>query len=374
MKATSNFLRNAWYAAVWSQELKFDELLPKTIIGEPLVFFRKSDGKAAALLNICPHKFAPLHMGKLLPGDKIQCGYHGLEFDPNGTCIHNPHKSGRIAADCKVKSYEVLERHGMVWIWMGNEEADPATIPDYSFLDQDSGYDVTCRESICINANYRLVADNLLDLSHSPYLHDGVIGGPETIKANITVTQDGNTVRVMRPKFNVRPPGLLNRLYKKDGEPVDIWSIQRWTPPCYMLNDTGAYPPGGDPKEGAGVLGAHLLTPETDNTTHYHFVAARSGNILDENEDQEEFKEWLASARRHAFQQQDEPMIEAQFEMMQNFPEYTARPVLLEIDAGPVRCNRILDELISRESESREQSNAVVNNMKHIPIEIKGVK
>jgi len=141
-----------------------------------------------------------------------------------------------------------------------------------------------------------------------------------------------------------------------------------------MLNDTGAYPPGGDPKEGAGVLGAHLLTPETDNTTHYHFVAARSGNILDENEDQEEFKEWLASARRHAFQQQDEPMIEAQFEMMQNFPEYTARPVLLEIDAGPVRCNRILDELISRESESREQSNAVVNNMKHIPIEIKGVK
>jgi vanillate O-demethylase monooxygenase subunit len=374
MKAKSMFLYNVWYAAVWAHELKAGELLPKTIIGEPLVFFRKSDGDAAALLNICPHKFAPLHMGKLLPGDKVQCGYHGLEFDSNGACVHNPHKSGRIAANCKVKPYEVLERHGMVWIWMGDEKADPATIPDYSFLDEDSGYDVTRKESIRVDANYRLVADNLLDLSHSPFLHNGVIGGPDTIQADISVTQDGNTVRVMRPKFNVRPPGLLNRLFKKDGEPVDIWSIQRWTPPCYLLNDTGAYSPGGDPKDGAALLGAHLLTPETENTTHYHFAASRYGKIFDQNEDQEEFKDWLATARRHAFEQEDEPMVKAQFEMIQNFPEYTSQPVLLEIDAGPVRCNRILDELIRRESESRDQASNKKNDTKIVSIKKQEVK
>ncbi|PTB17083.1 Rieske (2Fe-2S) protein [Trinickia symbiotica] len=366
---TTTFLRNAWYAAVWSEQLKEEELLPRTIVGDAIVLFRREDGGVAAISDICPHKFAPLHKGRLLPGDRVQCGYHGLEFGPSGNCTHNPHGSGRIPPTCNIKSYEVMERHSMVWIWMGDQPADAAIIPDYSFLDEGSGYDIGRRDFLRIEANYRLVADNLLDLSHSPFLHDGVIGGPETIKADINVEQDGTTVRVHRPKYNVRPPGLLNRLFRKDGERVDIWSTQRWSPPCYLLNDTGAYPPGGERSDGSGVLGAHLLTPETEHTTLYHFAAARQGLILDRNEDQEEFKEWLAEARRHAFQNQDEPMVEAQSEMMRRYPEATARPVLLEVDAGPVRCNRILDDLIRREGASRASLSQKAADEKRVVVE-----
>ena len=110
-----------------------------------------------------------------------------------------------------------------------------------------------------------------------------------------------------------------------------------------------AYPPDGDRSQGSGVLGAHLLTPETESTTLYHFSASRHGKVLDAHEDQAAFKQWLADARKHAFQNQDEPMIEAQFRMLKSFPAATATPVLLEIDAGPMRCNRILDDLIRRE-------------------------
>ncbi|CAN5689744.1 aromatic ring-hydroxylating dioxygenase subunit alpha [soil metagenome] len=343
------FLRNAWYAAIWSEGLARGTLVPRTILGEPIVFFRKEDGHVAALTDLCPHKFAPLHMGKLVAGDRVMCGYHGLEFDPSGACVRNPHGSERIPATCRVKSYAVHELHSMVWIWMGDKGSDVSTIPDYSFMDENSGYDITKRDFIRIEANYRMVADNLMDLSHSPFLHDGVIGGPDTIKADIKVEQVGNIVKVHRPKKNVRPPGLLDRLYRQDGARVDIWSTIRWTPPCYILNDVGAHPVDGDRSDGSGIFGAHLLTPETEHTTLYHFSAARTGLIADQDEDQAEFRQWLSDARRHAFEKQDEPMIEAQSSMRRQFPDVTNKPVLLEIDAGPVRCNKVLSEMIEKE-------------------------
>jgi len=343
------FLKNAWYAVTWSDNVKGGQLVPRIVLGEPLVLFRRGSGGVAAISDLCPHKFVPLHMGKLLPGDRVQCGYHGIEIHADGACVRNPHGSERIPANCRVRSYPVREKHTMIWVWMGTEVPDESLIPDYSFMDEGSGYDITRRDFLRINANYRMVADNLMDLSHSPFLHDGVIGSPDTVKADIRVEQDGTSVKVHRPKRNVRPPGLLDRIYRKDGAPVDIWSTIRWQAPCYILNDTGAYPPGGKREEGAGVLGAHLLTPETENSTLYHFAAARTGVIHDQTEDQEEFRQWLSDARRHAFERQDEPMIEAQQRMRELYPEETRRPVLFEIDAGPARCNRILDELIRDE-------------------------
>ncbi|NDZ17006.1 Rieske (2Fe-2S) protein [Variovorax sp. WS11] len=354
MTPSTPFLRNAWYAALWGERLEQGKLSACTILNEPLVMYRREDGGIAVLRDICPHRFAPLHLGKLLPGDRVQCGYHGLEFASSGACAHNPHGSGRIPPTCKVAAFPAVERHTMIWVWMGDQAADPSLIPDYSFLDSGSGYDICRRDFIRVDANFRRVADNLLDLSHSPFLHDGVIGGAETIKADVTVEQEGTTVRVHRPKFNVRPTGLLDRIYRKDGERVDVWSTQKWTPPCYLLNDSGAYPPGGSREDGAGVLGAHLLTPETENTTLYHFAAARQGVLLDVEEDQQEFKDWLSAARRHAFEEQDEPMVRAVAQMMHRHPAFTGRPVLLETDAGPVRCNRILDELIRAETARQE--------------------
>jgi vanillate O-demethylase monooxygenase subunit len=344
------FLENAWYAVMWSEGLENGQLIPRTVLGRPLVLFRRESGEIAAISDLCPHKFVPLHKGKLLPGDRVQCGYHGIEIHADGDCVRNPHGNERIPPNCKVRSYPVRDKHTVLWVWMGTDAPDESQIPDYSFMDEGAGYEVTRRDFLRINANYRMVADNLMDLSHSPFLHDGVIGGPETIKADIQVEQVGTSVKVHRPKHNVRPPGLLDRVYKQDGERVDIWSTIQWRAPCYILNDTGAYPPGGTREQGSGVLGAHLLTPETENTTLYHFAAARTGVLHDPAEDQEAFRQWLSDARRHAFERQDEPMIEAQQRMREQYPEATRRPMLFEIDAGPARCNRILNELINDES------------------------
>src|SRR5258706_15962109 len=86
---SGTYLRNAWYVAAWSDDLADGQLLGRTILKHPVVFYRKSDGKVAALQDRCPHRFALLHMSKAINGDRVHCPYHGLEFDASGASLHN---------------------------------------------------------------------------------------------------------------------------------------------------------------------------------------------------------------------------------------------------------------------------------------------
>ena len=125
------FLKNAWYAAAWSYEVK-KELFERTIIGESILFYRKENNQAVAINNACPHRYSPLHLGTLM-GDVVECAYHGLRYDSSGHCVHNPHGDGRIPEKMCTRAYPLEEIHNMLWIWMGDPAlADPATIPDFS--------------------------------------------------------------------------------------------------------------------------------------------------------------------------------------------------------------------------------------------------
>src|SRR5262249_25748529 len=73
---SGTYLRNAWYVAAWSDDLADGQLIGRTILKQPVVLYRSADGKVAALEDRCPHRFAPLHMGKIVGGDRIQCPYH----------------------------------------------------------------------------------------------------------------------------------------------------------------------------------------------------------------------------------------------------------------------------------------------------------
>ena len=81
------FLRNAWYMAAWGHEVG-EALLRRRLLGDPVLLFRKTDGAVAAMVDRCPHRYAPLSMGTR-DGDTITCGYHGLTFNAGGTCIGN---------------------------------------------------------------------------------------------------------------------------------------------------------------------------------------------------------------------------------------------------------------------------------------------
>jgi phenylpropionate dioxygenase-like ring-hydroxylating dioxygenase large terminal subunit len=333
------FLTNAWYVAMWAKDLPPSTLVARTIINEPLVLLRKEDGSITALADRCAHRFAPLSTGKVKVGDRIQCPYHGLEFDGSGACVHNPHGSQAIPPSARVRSYPAVEKHRCVWVWMGTKTADPSLIPDFSLLDTAPDAYMTPSDHITIRAHYQLVSDNLLDLSHAIYLHEGILGDSPT--AEIKVEQHADTVTVSRSAQSVPLVGIQRLYWRHESTVVDRINSIRWDAPCSLLLKATVTLPGRDPAEGSGYWGVHLLTPQTETTTTYHFTAVRFNVVTPESENRA-INEKIAERRRFAFEKQDGPLIEAQ---QRAIDEATGKldPILLSIDAGLVRCKRILE-------------------------------
>src|SRR5277367_3988936 len=96
------FLRNGWYTALWSNELK-DKPIAKTLLNEKIVLFRNAGGDVGALEDSCCHRAAPLSLGEIA-GDYLACGYHGLKFDVNGKCVELPDGS-QVPSGARVRSY-----------------------------------------------------------------------------------------------------------------------------------------------------------------------------------------------------------------------------------------------------------------------------
>lgn len=343
------FVRNLWYPGAWANEVKPDTLLYRKIINEPVLLTRNGDGTAVAMSNVCPHRFAPLHLGSK-KGDRIQCPYHGLEYDARGACVHNPNTPGTIPPGMKVPTYPVIERYRMLWVWMGDRAPDETLIPDFSVMEADDGlYRYT--DHFKMNVNVELLSNNLMDLSHGAFLHAGLIGMPEHADADIKVTQDGYTVRCDRFSRNVPNPMMFDLMFRRDQKNVDFWNSMRWDPPCCFLLDVGCHPPGGTRDEGTGFLGVHILCPETERSTHY-FVGMVRKPIREEDR---EFEEKIKELRLYAFKQQDEPLMEAMQDMLGLEACLARSPVLFNVDAGPVRIKRVLTELLEKDARGNDQ-------------------
>src|SRR5215813_704975 len=161
------FLRNYWYVAASAAEIG-RKPFARMILGEPVVFFRTEDGAPVAFEDRCAHRHLPLSMGKLV-GDRLQCHC-------TGQCVRIPGQE-LIPPSAKVKTYPVTERHRWVWIWMGDPAlADPARITDFHWLD-DPAWGAKA-SYLHVKANWQLVVDNLLDLTHLAFVHVGRLGAP----------------------------------------------------------------------------------------------------------------------------------------------------------------------------------------------------
>jgi phenylpropionate dioxygenase-like ring-hydroxylating dioxygenase large terminal subunit len=203
-----------------------------------------------------------------------------------------------------------------------------------------------------IEADYRLIVDNLLDLSHVPFLHAGVLTG--TVNDEIDVTQSGNTVTIARWSYDVPVPSLTNMMFRNDGKNVDSWLLMHWRPAGCMILDTGVREPGTAKEDGTGYYGLHMLTPESATSTHYHFAAVRFNAPPRTLEEDLAIRETISVGRKYAFEAQDAPVIEAQQRRMNEIGG--RRPALLAVDAGAVRVQRVLSQLIAAENGAPPQN------------------
>ncbi len=336
-----NFLRNCWYLAAWSNEVGNDNKLARTILNTPVVLYRSQEGVVIALHDRCPHRFAPLSMGRL-ENDVLFCGYHGLGFAGSGKCVANPH--GPIASSLSVTAYPVREAHRGIWIWMGQPAmADDAALPNMEFFHDvpESAYSCGYVKG---EANYLLFVDNILDLTHTDYLHPDTLGGGSYTRTRAKVSEGDRTVSLQWHCWNEVPQPVV-RMNGLTADRVDAWTEIEWTAPSIMTLRNGAVPAGTPREDGKNFLVAHIMTPETDDTTHYFFAATR-----DFARDDMELNARIAANRAAIFTNEDKPMIEAQQQRMGGEEFWSLRPALLRSDAGAVRVRRKLDAMIVRES------------------------
>lgn len=347
-------LQNCWYMLGWNTDLPPTKVISRTVADLPIAAWRDSTGSAAAILDRCPHRFVPLSMGKCTENGSIQCGYHGLEFNRNGQCTHNPHGDGRIPRAAHVRSFPTVERDGIIWVWLGQAKSEESLIPDFSVLKPSISY--SARRHMHVKANYMLETDNILDLSHIEYLHPGTLGSDSVKHSRHEVTQVGSTVYSRRFIQAERLAPFLQQTFGIPGDTLaDRWLDVRWDPPASMLL-TVTIAPSGQPREaGRTIHIPHIFTPETQATTHYWYASCFVKADHTHGESQ---------AERHVegltipFANEDLPMLEAQQKNIgrQNF--WSLQPVLLSTDAAAVRARRVLDTLIQTEKEnSHEQAN-----------------
>ncbi len=342
------YLRNVWYVAGWASELAAGQMLARQICDEPLVLFRDEQGTPHALFDRCPHRFAPLSMGKLCDGaTAIQCAYHGLRFGADGQCRHNPHGDGRIPAAAVVKSYPLVERWSLLWIWLGEPgRAQPDLIPAYPFLDKEHWFVGEGRMEI--DANYVLESDNILDLSHIQYLHPDTLGSERPGEGKTVVTQEGNTVWSRRFIRNeIMAPFLYQAVNLPAQAPMDRWLDVRWdAPSClYLQVDMGL---AGRPREEAiKTPQVHLFTPVSQDRTVYFYAIAFPKAL----------GAWAAeAAQRHVqalavpFETEDKPMVEAQQRALRGRTFWDMKPVLLDVDGPAVRARRVLEQMLAAEA------------------------
>jgi len=334
------FLQNQWYAVAWDYDIK-QAPLGRTICNEDIVFYRRPDRTLVALENMCPHRLLPLSQGKV-HGDKLVCGYHGLTVDGSGTCLHMPGQDN-IVGKKLVKTYPVAERHRFVWVWIGAAElANESLIPDLHWCSDPKW--TTDGDTYNIACDYRLLVDNLMDLTHETYVHPTSIGQEEIVEAPIETTSDEASVTVTRWMRNIIPPPFWSANLKSQ-EPCDRWQICKFTLPANVMIDVGVAPvgtgaPDGDRSKGITGIVIDLMTPETETTTWYHWGMVRNFEI-----DNQALTRQIRDAQAGVFAE-DVEVLEAQQRMVLKHPE--RRLANFNIDKGSRLARRLIEKAIDK--------------------------
>jgi phenylpropionate dioxygenase-like ring-hydroxylating dioxygenase large terminal subunit len=341
------FVKNCWYVAAWDKEVGDEGFLTRTIINVPLVFWRDRERKVVALEDRCCHRGAKLSMGRVEnEGDCIRCMYHGLVFDRDGKCVSAPAQD-RLPPQAKVRSFPVVETHRWLWIWLGDPTlADPALIPDTQWLDHSDwrsldGY-------LHYDVNYLLIADNLLDFSHLPFLHLTTVGGSADYASVLPkVERSEHGVRLTKWVENTQPPAYSAKYsdYPKNTL-VDRWMYYDFIAPGVLLMDSGMMPAGtgGHDQHRERALefrGCQALTPETESSTHYFF--AHPHNFLI---DRPEVTEEIHAGIVRAFEE-DRLMITSQQLNIGLDPSFKMVP--LSVDAALSQFRWVIDQLLKKE-------------------------
>ena len=339
------FMKNCWYVAAYDRELKEGGPLGRTLLGESVVMFRDSRGRAIALEDRCCHRHLPLSLGQVT-GDRVQCGYHGLEFDATGACVAVPGQS-KVPPGAAVKAFPLVEKYGFLWIWMGEAAlADEALLPDWWWVDH-PGWAHNPGAFLHIQCHYELITDNLLDLSHLGYVHTRTLGNDAIVDFPVKTERMEDRVRMSRWIQDRPPPPLFQTGGGFDGN-VDRWQIVETEAPAHTVVYAGCGPVGAgefggrtEYTSGIHIRALNAPTPETEHSSFYFYAHVWDFRLDDAGWKQQMYDGFLMTFL------EDVDILEAQQASLMRDPD---RPLIdLNVDGPGLAARRMVAERIEAE-------------------------
>jgi phenylpropionate dioxygenase-like ring-hydroxylating dioxygenase large terminal subunit len=335
------FLRDAWYVAALDQDL-LDRPMAIKVLNERIVLYRQTAGTVVALEDACVHRKLPLSMG-YIRGDNIECGYHGLTYNSAGECVRIP-CADRIPHGARVRSYAIVSRYGLLWIWMGSPQlADHSKIFDVAHWG-DPSWGVTTGDAMTVDCNYLYMTDNLLDPSHVAWVHPGSFGNaacestPVDVRANETGVVASRWMRGVEvaPLYvsfvNFR--GLCDRLQHYEVRYPSHALIKA------VFVPSGAGGPDAERQETAFIMDSYnFLTPVDAEHTRYYWFQMR--NVFPNDA---QVSRLMADGVRGAFEE-DRVILNA---VQRSFADTQSANIDIAIDAAPLRFRRRLRQLIEQ--------------------------
>src|SRR5262245_13041517 len=187
----NTFVEDAWYVAGRSSEFPSNEPKGLKIAAKPVLMWRTAEGAIASFDDRCVHKRMSLSEGVILPDGVLECPYHGFCYDSSGRCVRiRSQLDLPVPSRAQLRPFPVVERVGLVWVGAVDPaligEAVPPRTPELG----SPAWETHMFDLVHVPANYVLLIENLMDITHFYPLHDGNIGDIEQSKIPVELVEE----------------------------------------------------------------------------------------------------------------------------------------------------------------------------------------
>ena len=237
--AMGNLFRRYWHPALLSEQLPGPDCEPVRLelLSEKMLAFRDTEGKLGLIDEFCAHRGVSLWFGRN-EQNGIRCPYHGWKYDVNGNCTEVPSEpTSGYCERIKLKSYPLVERGGVIWVYMGPADKQPP-LPEWEFATLPKEHSYMSKRVQA--SNWLQALEGGIDSSHVSFLHSASLSRDPLFKG-----AKGNQYNLndLSPVFEVveADGGLLVGARRNAEDDQYYWRITPWVIPGFTM-----VPPRGD--------------------------------------------------------------------------------------------------------------------------------
>ena len=250
---------NGWFALAFSRDVQVGDVVPVEYFGEELVLFRTRSGHAKVLDPFCPHLGAHFAHGGRVMGETIRCPFHGWQFDgTSGDCTHIPYCE-RIPPKARVRSWEVQEKNGFIWVWYHTEQKPPEwdfpALPEFD----DPEWSPPRQFDLVMDAHVQDTHENNNDPVHFEFVH----GMPNTPPGEIVYDEDSTHYCITNTSEQETPVGTFEMTLRRDSWGLGLTAVRSQGIP------------------GAGLLMYSSTTPINERQVHSRWLLTCTNNMVD---------------------------------------------------------------------------------------------